>query len=195
MLLGGQYTGRGLAWNMDIEPDCTTTTFCQTKTTSVPDISAPKRKYHSKAARFLKGELKLFKSKPNERYDSNNSKHQDSTETVETISDRVIDNPLCNDQVQTIGHDSSESSFVSHSGYGQCDSNSIDNVFQVTQRIEDPTMPRPSLKYSRAFGNQSIIGRATKTLEQDVSIEDVDDDLSQDLSQSKIKARTKLSKC
>lgn len=185
----GQYTGRGLAWNMDTDPDVTTTS----KTPSEPDISTTKRqrKYHSKAARFLKGDFKLFKAKPNERY-SKNSKNQDCTTQDSVVKGNPEDeDPSCSDQVQYIGKDEGES-FLNNSGDAQWNSQSIDNIFQVTQAIEDSTITRPSLKYSRAFGNQSVGSKSSH--KQDMSIEDIDDEFSEDCTLSKVKARTKPSK-
>ncbi|KAK3718428.1 hypothetical protein QZH41_014432, partial [Actinostola sp. cb2023] len=187
---GGQYTGRSLAWNSDLasEPTEAQTIF---KAPGAPEFSSTKkyRKHQSRTSRFLKGEMKLFKGKPNERYKKN-------TESTSEYSDNsMVDNPgdsslgenPSGDEVEYIGRaDLSDSPNKSVSSKTVMDrqisehwdvNKSNDNIFEITKELEVSSAPRPSLKYSRAFGKQSVSKTARNSWfgEEDVALEDVED--------------------
>lgn len=195
---GREYTGRSLAWDMGLAAEATAPQTMY-KAPSVPEFSTTAkkhRKHHSKAARFLKGELNLFRSKPNDRYNKN-AKQMESTMVDNPVESKQssMENPCC-DKVEYIGRNRNESNSLSNntgSQYEHWNSRSVDNIFEVTQArvTEESSAARPSLKYSRAFGEQSAVGRTRKTHEQDVSLEDVDDDFEEDFSHSKMEVRTK----
>jgi len=176
---GRHFTGRSLAWNMDLESE---TSQPQTlyKSPSVPDCSRKHRKHNSKAARFLKGEIKLFKGKHNDRYNKN-SKHHGSQMLDSQGEGPSVGNPNT-DEVEYIGSSSRKSTNTALD-------RRISELFEVSQpEVEEPTAPRPSLKYSRAFGEHST-GRRVTSYQQDVSIEDVDDDFEQEIGPTKTGTR------